>query len=142
MILDGIDLGIGKVEINESEAGINGVTVSTNSISVYSKDEKYRFYFWTLQEYEKFNELELNKKTDILDLIDDYDIDFSGEDCFSINSRRNTEVYFTRIDKNKYILNAEIKDFSNYIFGDMKDYKNLKVEAIIDFNEVKSNENK
>ena len=142
MILDGIDLGIEKVEINKSEAGINGVTVSTNSISVYSKDEKYRFYFWTLQEYEKFNELELNKKTDILDLIDDYDIDFSGEDCFSINSRRNTEVYFTRIDKNKYILNAEIKDFSNYIFGDMKDYKNLKVEAIIDFNEVKSNENK
>lgn len=142
MILDGNDLEIGKVEINESEAEINGVTVSTNSISVYSKDEKYRFYFWTLQEYEKFNELELNKKTDILDLIDDYDIDFSGEDCFSINSRRNTEVYFTRIGKNKYILNAEIKDFSNYIFGDMKDYKNLKVEAIIDFNEVKSNENK
>ena len=92
--------------------------------------------------YSLGDELELNKKTDILDLIDDYDIDFSGEDCFSINSRRNTEVYFTRIDKNKYILNAEIKDFSNYIFGDMKDYKNLKVEAIIDFNEVKSNENK
>lgn len=45
-------------------------------------------------------------------------------------------MYFTRIDTNKYKINAEIKDFENCLFvGNMKNHKNLKIEAIIDFND-------
>ena len=41
-------------------------------------------------------------------------------------------MYFTRIDTNKYILNAEIKNFENCIIGNMKNHKKLKLEVIID----------
>lgn len=68
-----------------------------------SEEYSYVFTFWTKQEYQKYNDLELSKKTDIIDLIDDYDIGFVSKEDSTINSRENTEVYFTRIDNNKYI---------------------------------------
>ena len=68
-----------------------------------SEEYSYVFTFWTKQEYQKYNDLELSKKTDIIDLIDDYDIGFVSKEDGTINSRENTEVYFTRIDNNKYI---------------------------------------
>ena len=136
MILDGINIGLGKVVILDSSAKINNVEIPIKRIDIYSEDHTYRFTFWTQQEYEKYNDLELNKKTNILDLIDDYDIDFGTKEYGTINSRENTEMYFTRIDTNKYILNAEIKKFENCVIGNMRDYKNLKLEAIIDFNEI------
>ena len=134
MILDGIDIGLGEVVITNSRAKINNVEIQIKCVKIYSEDHTYQFTFWTKQQYEKFNELELNKKTDILDFIDDYDIDFGTKEYGTINSRENTEVYFTRIDTNKYIINAEIKDFDNCVIGSMKNHKNLKLEAIIDFN--------
>ena len=137
MILDGINIGLGKVVISDSSAKIYNVEIPIKRIDIYSKDHTYRFTFWTKQEYEKYNDLELNKKTDILDLIDDYDIDFATREYGTINSRDNSEIYFTRIDTNKYIINAEIKDFENCVLGNMKNHKNLKLEAIIDFNDIK-----
>ncbi len=134
MILDGIDIGLGEVVITNSRAKIHNVEIQIKCVKIYSEDHTYQFTFWTKQQYEKFNELELNKKTDILDFIDDYDIDFGTKEYGTINSRENTEVYFTRIDTNKYIINAEIKDFDNCVIGSMKNHKNLKLEAIIDFN--------
>ena len=132
MILDGINIGLGKVVISDSHAIINNVEIPIKRIDIYSEDHTYRFTFWTQQEYEKYNNLELNKKTNILNLIDDYDIDFSTKEYVTINSRENTEMYFTRIDTNKYILNAEIKNFENCIIGNMKNHKKLKLEVIID----------
>ena len=132
MILDGIDIGLGKVVITNSHAIINNVEIPIKCIDIYSNDHTYRFTFWTQQEYEKYNNLELNKKTDILDLIDAYDIDFGTKEYVTINSKENTEMYFTRIDTNKYILNAEIKNFENCIVGNTTNHKNLKLEVIID----------
>ena len=140
MILDGINIGLGKVVISDSSAKIYNVEIPIKCIDIYSKDHTYRFTFWTKQEYEKYNDLELNKKTDILDLIDDYDIDFATREYCTINSRENSEVYFTRIDTNKYIINAEIKDFENCVLGNMKNHKSLKLEAIIDFNDKKGDD--
>lgn len=93
MILDGINIGLGKVVISDSTAKIYNVEIPKKRIDIYSKDHTYRFTFWTKQEYEKYNDLELNKKTDILDLIDDYDIDFATREYGTINSRENSEVY-------------------------------------------------
>ena len=62
MILNGIDIGIGKVVITDLYATINNRKIPIKSIEIYSKDTSYKFTFWTKQEYEKFNELELNKK--------------------------------------------------------------------------------
>lgn len=135
MILDGIDLGIGKVVISNSYATIHNEEIPIKCVNIYSENQEYRFTFWTLQEYEKYNDIELNKKTDILNLIDDYDIEFSSKEYSTINSRENSEVYFTRIDNNKYILYAKIKDFENCVIGNMKNHKELKLEAIIDFND-------
>lgn len=138
MILDGIDLGIGKIVIADSVAVINGAKIPTNYVDIYSKDNSCVFTFWTKQEYKKYNNLELNKKTDVLNLIDDYDIDFCTEEFKTINSRENTKVYFTRIDNNKYIINAEINDFdSSLTIGNIKNHKKLTLEAIIDFNTIK-----
>lgn len=137
MFLDGEDIGIGEVVITDSHATIKKIEIPTKCIEIYSKDYKYCFTFWTIQEYKKINDLELNKKTDVLDYIDDYDIDFETKDYGTINSRENTEVYFTRIDTDKYIINVEIKDFDNCVLGSMKNYKNLKLEAVIDFRESK-----
>ena len=136
MILDGINIGLGEVIISNSHAKIRDVEIPIKCIDIYSEDHTYRFTFWTQQEYEKYNDLELNKKTDILDFIDDYDIDFATKEYGTINSRENTEVYFTRIDTNKYIINAEIIDFENCVLGDMKNHKNLKLESFIDFNDI------
>ena len=136
MILDGINIGLGKVVISDSSAKFNNVEIPIKRIDIYSEDNTYRFTFWTQQEFEKLNDLELNKKTDILDFIDDYDIDFATKEYGTINSRENTEVYFTRIDTNKYIINAEIIDFENCVLGDMKNHKNLKLESFIDFNDI------
>ena len=136
MILDEVNIGLGKVVISDSSAKFNNVEIPIKRIDIYSEDNTYRFTFWTQQEFEKFNDLELNKKTDILDFIDDYDIDFATKEYGTINSRENTEVYFTRIDTNKYIINAEIIDFENCVLGDMKNHKNLKLESIIDFNDI------
>ena len=140
MILDEINIGLGKVVISDSSAKFNNVEIPIKRIDIYSEDNTYRFTFWTQQEFEKFNDLELNKKTDILDFIDDYDIDFATKEYGTINSRENTEVYFTRIDTNKYIINAEIKDFENCVLGNMKNHKSLKLEAIIDFNDKKGDD--
>ena len=136
MILDGLDIGLGKVVIKDSKATRNNIEIPIKCIEIYSKDNTYLFTFWTLQETEKFNDLELNKKTDILDLIDDYDIVFSSKDYSTVNSRENTEMYFTKIDTNKYILNAEIKDFEKCVYGNMENCNNLKIETIIEFNET------
>lgn len=129
MILDGINIGLGKIVITDSHATINNDEIPIKCIDIYSEDNTYRFTFWTKQDYKKYNDLELNKKTDILDLIDDYDIDFASKEWMSINTRENTEMYFTRIDTNKYLLNCEIKSFD-----DSDKFKNLKIEAVIDFN--------
>ncbi len=134
MFLDGKDIGLGKVVINDSTAEINKVKVPIKCIDIYNENHEYRFTFWTIQSYEKFNELELNKKTDVLDYVDSHDIDFGTKEKYTINSRENTEVYFTRIDNNKYIINAKINDFSKCILGNLKDHKTLELEAIIDFN--------
>ena len=102
MILDGIDIGVGKVIVKDSRAKRNDIEIPIKCIEIYSKDSTYLFTFWTLQESEKFNDLELNKKTDILDLIDDYDIVFSSKDYSTVNSRDNSEMYFTKLDTNKF----------------------------------------
>ena len=137
MFLDGKDLGIGKVVIKDSHIMKDGIEIPINCIDIYSKDHVYRFTFWTQQEYEKFNDLELNKKTDILNLIDDYDIDFETKEYKTVNSRENANVYFTRIDNNKYIVNAEITDFDDCVMGSMNNHKTLTLEATIDFNKYK-----
>lgn len=136
MILDGIDLGIGSIVISHSQAVRDEIRIPINRIDIYSKDNKYKFTFWTQQEYEKFNALELNQKIDVLHLIDDYDIDFSTEEYETINSRENTEMYFTRIDKNKYIINAKISNFDNCVMGNLNNHKTLELETIIDFNKI------
>ena len=127
MYLDGENLEIGEIVISDSNENFN-------KVSIYSKDHTYKLTFWTRQEYKKFNELELNKKTDIMNYIDDYDIDFCTDEYGTINSKNNTDIYFTRIDINKYILNVEINDFDNCVIGNMKNHKTLKLETIIDFN--------
>lgn len=134
MILDGINIELGEIVISDSNAFINEVNIPIKRIDIYSEDKQYCFTFWTRWEYAKYNELELNKKTNVLDLIDDYDIDFKSKDYETINSRENTEVYFTRIDKNKYIINAYIKDFDKCVFGNTNNHKKIELETIIDFN--------
>ena len=135
MILDGIDIGIGKVVIKDSKATRNDIEIPIKCIEIYSEDNTYLFTFWTLQESEKYNDLELNKKTSIIDLIDDYDIVFSSKDYSTVNSRDNSEMYFTKLDTNKFLLNAEIKDFKNCVYGNMDNHKQLSVEALIEFKE-------
>ena len=137
MILDGIDIGLGEVIISNSSAKIYNVKTPIKRIDIYSDDHNYRFTFWTRQEFEKFNSLELNKKTDVLDLIDDYDIDFATKEYVTINTRENSEIYFTRIGTNKYIINAEIKNFDECVLEKVKTHEYLKLEAIIDFNDAK-----
>lgn len=106
-----------------------------DNIDIYSYDHNYSFTFWTKQEYNKFNNLEFNKKTDVLDFIDDYDIDFGTKECSTINSRKNTEIYFTKIGNNKYKINALIRDFEQCVIGKMDNHRQLKLETIINFNE-------
>ena len=137
MILDGKDIGLGEVVISTSQAEINSENISINQIDIYDKSHKFKFTFWTQQEYEKFNDLKLNEKTDVMNLIDDYDIDFGTSEYETINSRENSCIYFTKLDTNKYIVNAEINDFDKCIIGSTNKHKNLELEAIIDFNKIK-----
>ena len=62
-------------------------------------------------------------------MIDNYDIDFSIESQFSLNTRENTKIYFTRIDDHKYIFNTIINDLDVGI----NNYKTLELEVVIDF---------
>lgn len=62
MILDGVNIGLGEVVISDSQAIINGVKIPINCVNIYSEDHSYVFTFWTKQEYEKYNNLEINKK--------------------------------------------------------------------------------
>lgn len=137
MFLDGNNIGLGKVVITDSSSKINHVEIPIKCIDIYSEDNTYKFTFWTIQEYQKYNDLELNKKVDVLNLIDAYDICFQTKEYVTINSKENTEVYFTRIDTNKYIIDVEIKDFDNCVIGSMKNHKNLKLRAIINFSKSK-----
>ena len=138
MILDGKNIGLGMVVITDSHMTSSyDVVTPTKCVDIYNKNHEYRFTFWTTQEYEKFNELPLNERIDVLDFIDDYDIDFGTKEYTTINSRENSKVYFTRIDTNIYKINVEIEDFDKGVFGNTKGFKNLKIEAIIDFNKSK-----
>lgn len=144
MILDGKDLGLGKVVITDSSCRFYNKDnqdeyreVHTKCIDVYDKNHDYRFNFWTICEYKDFNKLELNKKTSIMDMIDNYDIDFAAKDghIFTINSEENSEVYFTKLEEDKYKLEAKINDFTEAVMGQNTKYKNMSLEAIVDFNE-------
>ena len=135
MKLDGIDIGLGNVVITDSILTMKDKKIPIKCIDIYDNKHEHRFTIYTMQEYHKYNDLELNKKTNVLNLIDDYDICFGTRKLVIINSRNNSIVYFTRIDNHKYIINAEIKDFDDCVFASKKhEFKNLKVEAIIDFN--------
>jgi len=130
MILDGINIGLGAVVITDSKARKDGIEIPINCIDIYNSDHNYRFTFWTQREFHEYNKLPLNEKVNVMDMIDDYDIDFETKDYgVTINTRENTEIYFTRIDENKYIVNARINDLS----GEMENNKILELEAIIDF---------
>lgn len=129
MILDGQYIELGDVIISDSKAVINKVEIPINCITINSKDKKYSFTFWTKKEFLEFNKFSLNKKMDVIDMIDDYDIDFSIDKHTSINSRENTKIYFTRIDDHKYIVNTIISDLNVGI----NNYKSLELEIIIDF---------
>lgn len=133
MLLDGVDIGLGDVVITDSKARINNNEIPINCVDVYNGNHKYRFTFWTQREFHEYNELPLNEKVDVMDMIDAYDIDFGSREQGTINTRENTEMYFTRIAENKYIVNAKINDLSKSIIGGMENYKTLELEAIIDF---------
>lgn len=129
MILDGQHIELGDVIISDSKAVINKVEIPINCITIDSKDKKYSFTFWTQKEFHEFNKFPLNEKIDIIDMIDNYDIDFSIESQFSLNTRENTKIYFTRIDDHKYIFNTIINDLDVGI----NNYKTLELEVVIDF---------
>ena len=134
MILDGIDIGLGDVVITDSKARKNGIEIPINCIDVYNGNHNYRFTFWTQREFHEYNELPLNEKVNVMDMIDDYDIDFASRNGnLTINTRENAELYFTRIAENKYIVNATINDLSKSVVGHMENKKTLELEAIIDF---------
>ncbi len=134
MLLDGKDIGLGKVVITDSKAKINNIEIPINCIDIYNKNHKYRFTFWTQREFCEYNKFPLNEKIDVMDLIDDYDIDFGSRELCTINTRDNSEVYFTRIGENKYIIDARINDMSEHALGGcMLNYKTLELEAVIDF---------
>ena len=76
-----------------------------------------------LEDYNFPNKLETNEAKDIISKVkkslDGYDINFGTRDNLIINSKQNTNVYFTKIDNNtiNYITNdyMEVLRLMNYL---------------------------
>lgn len=141
MKLDNEFFEIGKVIIEPSNCFVGNEKVNTNIISIISKDNNIALTIYTFVPYDCFNALEMNIKTDITDKIDDYDICLYIKDDFYINSVENTEVYFTKLEKNKFKLNVIINDLRNNIVSNLEEddikITKVEVESIVDFNGVK-----
>lgn len=105
---------IDQIIIGESHCKIKGKEINSNVIEIRNDKNNISFCFWTIVNYLDFNKLEAGKKTSIIMMIDDYDIDLSIGSDTSVNSRENCNIYFTKKEDNVFLLEAGIcdKDFS------------------------------
>ena len=105
---------IDQIIIGESHCKIKGKEINSNVIEVKNNKNDISFCFWTIVNYLDFNKLEVGKKTSIITMIDDYDIDLSIGSDTSVNSWENCNIYFTKKEDNVFLLEAVIydKDFS------------------------------
>lgn len=105
---------IDQIIIGKSHCKIKGKEINSNVIEIRNDNNNINFCFWTIVNYLDFNKLEVGKKTSIIKMIDDYDIDLSIGSDTSVNSRENCNIYFTKKEDNVFLLEAVIcdKDFS------------------------------
>lgn len=105
---------IDQIIIGKSHCKIKGKEINSNVIEIRNDKNNISFCFWTIVNYLDFNKLEVGKKTSIINMIDDYDIDLSIGSDTSVNSRENCNIYFTKKEDNVFLLEAVIcdKDFS------------------------------
>ena len=131
MIIDGIEAKADEVIISPSRCKINGEYVETNNIEVISKDGECHFCFWTLIPFEEFNNLKLNEKVSIMDKIDSYDLSLTIKDSFYIASEENSELYFTKIDKDTFRLNVLITDFDDNVVSSDGNLEKFVIDTIV-----------
>lgn len=131
MIIDDIEAKADEVIIIPSRCKIKGEYVETNNIEVISKDGECRFCFWTLISFEEFNNLKLNEKISIMDKIDSYDLSLTIKDSFYIVSEENSEVYFTKIDKDTFRLNVLITDFDDNVVSSDGNLEKFIIDTIV-----------
>lgn len=116
---------VDRVIIERSHCKIKGKVIDSNVIEVINNKNDISFCFWTIVNYLDFNKLEVGKKTSIIEMIDDYDIDLSIDSDTSVNSRENCDIYFTKKEDNVFLLEAWIRD------------KDFSVETILCFDKEK-----
>lgn len=141
MNLDGNDLGIGKIDISYYDCTVRGEDRKANFINIYSNDKNSIFSFYTVISYDKFNKLELNKKTNLitgnLEFIDENDFYFKTEDEKYILTEEDVQMFITKIEDNKFLLELEVKDLNSQqipISDNDSGHKYLRIDTILDFN--------
>lgn len=141
MNLDGNDLGIGKIDISYYDCTVRGEDRKANIINIYSNDKNSIFSFYTVISYDKFNKLELNKKTNLitgnLEFIDENDFYFKTEDEKYILTEEDVQMFITKIEDNKFLLELEVKDLNSQqipISDNDSGHKYLRIDTILDFN--------
>ena len=128
---------IEKLIISSVSTRLHGIEIKdTKELKFVSKDNKYIFIFYTIVPYTYFNELKLNQKTDIMDKIDDYDIDFKVNNSLYINSKDNSNLYLTKIRENTFKMDAEIQNLEDTLdlFQPTKKIKKVVIECIFNLN--------
>ena len=141
MNLDGNDLGIGKIDISYYDCNVRGEDRKANIINIYSNDKNSIFSFYTVISYDKFNKLELNRKTNLitgnLEFIDENDFYFKTEDEKYILTEEDVQMFITKIEDNKFLLELEVKDLNSQqipISDNESGHKYLRIDTILDFN--------
>lgn len=141
MNLDGNDLGIGKIDISYYDCNVRGEDRKANIINIYSNDKNSIFSFYTVISYDKFNKLELNRKTNLitgnLEFIDENDFYFKTEDEKYILTEEDVQMFITKIEDNKFLLELEVKDLNSQqipISDNDSGHKYLRIDTILDFN--------
>lgn len=144
MILDGKNLGIGKIDIKYYYPTVHGKKVKANIIDIYSEDGSCRFSFYTTIEYIDFNKLELNKKINMItgkyEFVDEDDFYFETKEASYIITSLTANMFITKKSYNEFIIDFETLDLSEDEIIDMNskdyNYKTLKVNANINFNNI------
>ena len=144
MILDGKDLGIGKIDIKYYYPTVHGKKVKANIIDIYSEVGSCRFSFCTTIEYIDFNKLELNKKINMItgkyEFVDEGDFYFEAKDARYIITSLTANMFITKKSDNEFMIDFETLNLSESEMIGMNskghDYKTLKINAIINFNNI------
>ena len=119
---------------NDKKIDTNKILAISDGIYVESKDKKIFTGFNFKNSKTIFIDMELNKKTDIIDQLH-IDITLVEDKIWYLFSLKESEVFLTKISDNKYRFEVDIKN-PKIIFTlneNKNAFKNLKIDEEISF---------